>query len=275
MESDVSDGRGSEASSIANCVQRMDLTRAGLSSAIQKPDRRRRESGSRLGLESDKEDRVTVSGLQGVPSGQDLVNPSGSVAISVANLNCDITNEDLFHLFSRFGNLRRWLVIHDKSRSTGTAQLIFATQEDALRAKTSCDGVKLDGREMRVRMGAIFGADVELTDQPGTLSTDRMADLDRDLDSIIRRADRSRGRLTAAALDAELDQYQRERRQAMTAKELDDELDLYAEMAAQLRRNPGVQSEILDLRNVQPPAQVSRQLDAELDDYFTKNRQDR
>lgn len=239
----------SESSVVRESLARMDVRGSTpLSSAIQKPGVRRIRRPVGMDQERDEDD---VTSVAEVTHAMDPKDSKGSgCVISVSNLNGDITNRDIYYVFHRFGPLKRWVVVHDQSKSTGQAQVVFEKEDDAMEAKLNLDGIALDDRPMHIRMGSCLGAEVVLEEKPEKISESRMVDLDKDLDSIIRRADSMR---RGKGLD--------ERRDTMTKQELDDELDRYR-LAAESLRGQKVRGEEAKV------AVTAEDLDRDLEEYF-------
>lgn len=73
--------------------------------------------------------------------------------LHVSNLHFNVSNDDVRELFSEVGQLRKAVIHYDKSgRSLGTAEVIFATRDAAVRAIKKYNNLPLDGRPMIITM---------------------------------------------------------------------------------------------------------------------------
>ncbi|XP_065181709.1 THO complex subunit 4-like [Sycon ciliatum] len=78
---------------------------------------------------------------------------SGHIIIS--NLDFQVSDGDLNELFGEFGQIKKARVHFDASgKSQGSADVIFARYQDAMRALQKYNGVPLDGREMRIMIAS-------------------------------------------------------------------------------------------------------------------------
>lgn len=81
----------------------------------------------------------------------DRENPKASKCLGVFGLSLRTTEEDLRHLFSRYGRLEDVQLVKDNHtrRSRGFAFVYFESLDDAAYAKERCHGKEIDGRSMR------------------------------------------------------------------------------------------------------------------------------
>uniref|UniRef100_A0A1I8HK33 RRM domain-containing protein n=1 Tax=Macrostomum lignano TaxID=282301 RepID=A0A1I8HK33_9PLAT len=80
----------------------------------------------------------------------DRDNPKASKCLGVFGLSLRTTEEDLRHLFGRYGRLEDVQLVKDNHtrRSRGFAFVYFESLDDATYAKERCHGKELDGRNM-------------------------------------------------------------------------------------------------------------------------------
>ncbi|KAI8879379.1 RNA-binding domain-containing protein [Backusella circina FSU 941] len=84
---------------------------------------------------------------------------SGGNNLVVANLHFNVTEKDLYDLFGQIGQLKRaFLHIGPNGKSAGIADIVFASSNDAERAKVTYNNVELDGRPMRITNASITQA---------------------------------------------------------------------------------------------------------------------
>ncbi|CAG9767334.1 unnamed protein product [Ceutorhynchus assimilis] len=79
-------------------------------------------------------------------------NPKPSHCLGVFGLSIHTTEEELYHLFSKYGRVDRVQVVLDAktSRSRGFAFVYFESSDDAKVAKDQCTGMKISGKNIRV-----------------------------------------------------------------------------------------------------------------------------
>eukprot|EP00243_Klebsormidium_subtile_P012484 TRINITY_DN7660_c0_g1_i2.p1 TRINITY_DN7660_c0_g1~~TRINITY_DN7660_c0_g1_i2.p1 ORF type:complete len:272 (+),score=49.77 TRINITY_DN7660_c0_g1_i2:155-970(+) len=71
----------------------------------------------------------------------------------ISNLDYNVSNDDIKELFGELGDLKRSEINFDKSgRSKGTAEVVFARKQDAMKAVSRYDGVALDGKPMKIEI---------------------------------------------------------------------------------------------------------------------------
>lgn len=75
--------------------------------------------------------------------------------LSVSNLHFELTNEQLYDVFSRFGELKRWTLLKNPAteRPSGRAEVVFVRREAAEDAVLKLDGALLFGRILRFVLG--------------------------------------------------------------------------------------------------------------------------
>ncbi|KAL2892591.1 U11/U12 small nuclear ribonucleoprotein 31 kDa protein [Bienertia sinuspersici] len=88
--------------------------------------------------------------------------PSKST-VYVSNLDYNLTNSDLFTIFSTFGKLGRVTILKDRAtrRSRGVAFILFVSRDDAVSAARQMNGKILNGRKLRASIAADNGRAAE------------------------------------------------------------------------------------------------------------------
>ncbi|RLM86654.1 THO complex subunit 4B-like [Panicum miliaceum] len=157
--------------------------------------------------------------------------------LHISNLDAGVTVEDVQELFSEVGELKRYSMNYDKDgTSKGTAEVVFARKVDALDAIKRYNGVLLDGKPMNIEL---IGNNAEPLPMPPVIHNrplqnynDIHSSVPQNQRGVLRRAPQSNGRgggssqssggrgqgkgrgqdrnrtpLSAADLDAELDNY--------------------------------------------------------------------
>ena len=75
----------------------------------------------------------------------------GSARLAISNLDPRVTNQDIKELFGEVGPLLKHSLNFDaRGRSKGSAEVVFRRAQDAQAAMRKYDGVKLDGKPMRI-----------------------------------------------------------------------------------------------------------------------------
>uniref|UniRef100_A0A1B6E881 RRM domain-containing protein n=1 Tax=Clastoptera arizonana TaxID=38151 RepID=A0A1B6E881_9HEMI len=79
-------------------------------------------------------------------------NPAPSRCLGVFGLSIYTTEQQLHHIFSKYGPVERVQVVIDakSGRSRGFCFVYFESSEDAKVAKEQCSGMDIDGRRIRV-----------------------------------------------------------------------------------------------------------------------------
>lgn len=91
-------------------------------------------------------------GLRGQRNTIQLGGPMAS-SLLVSNLHYGVTDSDIHELFSEFGPLKRYGVHHNsQGQSLGTAEVIFISPNDTIKAIQSYQNVPLDGRAMKLQV---------------------------------------------------------------------------------------------------------------------------
>ncbi|KAJ4834465.1 hypothetical protein Tsubulata_007921 [Turnera subulata] len=156
-----------------------------------------------------------------------------STKLYISNLDYGVSNEDIKELFSEVGELKKYSIHYDRSgRSKGTAEVVFARGADALAAVKRYNNVQLDGKPMKIELvsppvappaavavvpQAVNGAFHNFSGFPrgglgrgGAMGRSRGGAVGRGFG---RGRGRGRGRgekISAEALDADLDKYHSE-----------------------------------------------------------------
>ncbi|KAI8639149.1 hypothetical protein BD408DRAFT_277586 [Parasitella parasitica] len=82
-----------------------------------------------------------------------------SNSLVVANLHFNVTEKDLYDLFGQIGKLKRaFLHIGPNGKSSGIADVVFTSSQDAEKARNTYNNVELDGRPMRITTASIISA---------------------------------------------------------------------------------------------------------------------
>lgn len=98
---------------------------------------------------------------RGAPGSGGLA-PSKST-VYVSNIDYNLTNSDLFTIFSTFGKVAKVTVLKDRDtrQSRGVAFILFVTRDDALKAARSMDKKILNGRTLQASIAADNGRATE------------------------------------------------------------------------------------------------------------------
>lgn len=122
-------------------VQKLSSVRAAKTTKAQRNQRTRRAlSAARAAMDLDM-----------APGGGAPVRRGGSGQLAVSNLDPRVTNQDIKELFGELGPLLKHSLNFDaRGRSKGTAEVVFRRAQDAQAAVRKYNGVKLDGKPMRI-----------------------------------------------------------------------------------------------------------------------------
>ncbi|XP_066139805.1 transformer-2 protein homolog beta-like isoform X6 [Euwallacea fornicatus] len=79
-------------------------------------------------------------------------NPKPSRCLGVFGLNIHTTEDELYHIFNKYGPVERVQVVLDAKtgRSRGFAFVYFESSDDAKVAKDQCTGMKINSKSIRV-----------------------------------------------------------------------------------------------------------------------------
>merc|ERR1739838_390587 len=82
-----------------------------------------------------------------------VVKRSKPGKLMLQNLHFKVTDQDMKELFSKFGVLKKASVHYDsKGKSLGAAEVVFAKQDNAVKALREYNNVPLDGRPMKISL---------------------------------------------------------------------------------------------------------------------------
>jgi THO complex subunit 4 len=97
-------------------------------------------------------DLFSAGGGKGRGRGNRLASHLGT-KLFISNLAYKVTSEDVRELFGTVGPLVSSSVHYDRSgKSAGTAEAVFHSREDAVKAQSRYNGVQLDGRPMAIEL---------------------------------------------------------------------------------------------------------------------------
>ncbi|XP_050310511.1 transformer-2 protein homolog beta isoform X2 [Anthonomus grandis grandis] len=79
-------------------------------------------------------------------------NPRPSRCLGVFGLSVYTTEDELYHIFNKYGPVERVQVVIDAKtgRSRGFAFVYFESSDDAKTAREQCSGMKINGKSIRV-----------------------------------------------------------------------------------------------------------------------------
>ncbi|XP_054285887.1 transformer-2 protein homolog alpha-like isoform X2 [Macrosteles quadrilineatus] len=105
---------------------------------------RRRHNGNRKEFKEERKSKYQEL--------HDRENPQPSRCLGVFGLSIYTTEQQLHHIFSKYGPVERVQVVIDakSGRSRGFCFVYFESHEDAKVAKEQCTGMEIDGRRIRV-----------------------------------------------------------------------------------------------------------------------------
>eukprot|EP00698_Gefionella_okellyi_P005853 TRINITY_DN15290_c0_g1_i1.p1 TRINITY_DN15290_c0_g1~~TRINITY_DN15290_c0_g1_i1.p1 ORF type:complete len:238 (-),score=37.78 TRINITY_DN15290_c0_g1_i1:227-940(-) len=130
-----------------------------------------------------------------------------SAKMQVANLDYNVSNEDLKELFSEFGEVKKVNIHFDRAgRSNGTADVIFARKTDASRAVAKYNGVELDGRPLQLQLAAVESS-IQQRIKPAKPLSGRIGTSKPKSDKPAKPKKEPKKSMTAEDLDADLDAY--------------------------------------------------------------------
>ncbi|GMH11245.1 hypothetical protein Nepgr_013086 [Nepenthes gracilis] len=111
---------------------------------------------------------TTTSSSQAASATTSTRGGSGGLAPSkstvyVSNLDYNLTNSDLFTIFSTFGKVARVTILKDRvtRRSRGVAFVLFVSREDAVSAARQMNGKILNGRTLNASIASDNGRAAE------------------------------------------------------------------------------------------------------------------
>ena len=126
-------------------MQKLSSVRAAKTTKAQRNQRTRRAAAAaRAAMDVD----MAPGGGASVPL---IPRRGGSARLAVSNLDPRVTNQDIKELFGEVGPLLKHSLNFDaRGRSKGSAEVVFRRAQDAQAAVRKYNGVKLDGKPMRI-----------------------------------------------------------------------------------------------------------------------------
>uniref|UniRef100_A0A8D8XWW9 Transformer-2 sex-determining protein n=1 Tax=Cacopsylla melanoneura TaxID=428564 RepID=A0A8D8XWW9_9HEMI len=127
--------------------------RGAYRSRSRSPGYRKRSSSYRSGGGYKEKDYGSSSSSKGKKQFQDgRDNPTPSRCLGVFGLSIYTTEQQINHIFSKYGPVERVEVVIDAKtgRSRGFCFVYFESRDDAAAAKDACTGMEIDGRQIRV-----------------------------------------------------------------------------------------------------------------------------
>ncbi|KAJ8903257.1 hypothetical protein NDN08_004366 [Rhodosorus marinus] len=86
------------------------------------------------------------------------MSQSSGAKIVVGNLDLGVSNSDINDLFKGIGPIKQAMVIYNSDgKSTGSAEVVFTTTDDALAAIAKYNGVPLDNRPLEISLSTNHG----------------------------------------------------------------------------------------------------------------------
>ncbi|XP_047333126.1 THO complex subunit 4A-like [Impatiens glandulifera] len=117
------------------------------------------EPGPARRLQNRSANRAVPYSLRQVPV-PDAASPAQTVRVPsketgtkliISNLNYGVSDKDIMEIFSDVGKVQRYSINYDRSgRSKGTAEVVYSLRRDAEEAMMRYQGVRLDGKRMKV-----------------------------------------------------------------------------------------------------------------------------
>lgn len=151
--------------------------------------------------------------------------------LHVSNLDFGVSDADIRELFAECGFIKKAAVHYDKSgRSLGTAEVVFANKEAAVRAIQKYNKVPLDGRPLKLALVPSSTAPMKAAQPKNRLGMRQGGGVSKRTSINKNRDGAGKGR-TQGKGNGSFQRHQRQAKKSVTAEQLDADLEAYTRNA--------------------------------------------